>query len=355
MGQRQPGPRTGILLLVGSAGMTLMKKALGCQRPEQMDPAPNGSLSPEPASLFPGVDTLGTAHWVLSALVALTCACGLAGNGLVIRLLAVHGLGAPFCLYVLHLAVADLLFLLCLAAMLGLETAPPAGWSPKAYEALQRVKYFAYTASLSLLTAISMQRCLSTLFPIWYKCHRPQRLSALVSTLLWTLALLLHALAAFSCSRFWRTKRWCFTVDTVFISLVLGIFTPGMVLSSGVLSVRVHRSSQQWRRRQPTRLYMVILASVLVFLVCSLPLGINWFLLDWLELSPWTKTLLRDLSRLSSSVSSSANPVIYFLAGRRGSQGLREPLGAVLQQVLREEPEMEAGETPSSGTNEGGV
>lgn len=62
-----------------------------------------------------------------------------------------------------------------MASLVSLETSPLANMQPLARELLHRVKYFAYTTGLSLLTAmaISGQRCLSILFPTWYKRHRP--------------------------------------------------------------------------------------------------------------------------------------------------------------------------------------
>ncbi|XP_032270719.1 mas-related G-protein coupled receptor member D [Phoca vitulina] len=297
----------------------------------------------------PQVDTLDTTPEVLSSLATFICACGMMGNGLVVWLLSCQGPRTPFCMYVLHLAVADLLFLLCTAVTLYLGT------PVLAYEVMQRVKFFAYTASLSLLTAISTQRCLSVLFPIWYKCHRPQYLPAVVCALLWALSLLMNVPASLFCSKSWYgVQKQCFTVDSVFSFLIMGIFTPVMTLSSVTLFMRVRRSSWQWRRR-PTRLYVVVLASVTVFLVCALPLGTSWFFLYWLDVPQEQKALFHHVACLSSALSSSANPVIYFVVGSQGHQGLWEPLGAVLLRALREEPEGEGRETPSTGTNELGA
>ncbi|CAK7308114.1 Mas-related G-protein coupled receptor member D [Vulpes lagopus] len=286
------------------------------------------------------------AQVVLSILAMFTCVCGIMGNSLVIWLLTCRMQRTPFCTYILHLAVADLLFLLCTAITICLED------SLLAYEVMQRMKYFAYTVSLGLLTAISTQRCLSVLFPIWYKCHQPQHLSAVVCAVLWAVFLLMNMLASFFCSKFWHFKNeQCFIVDSTFSTLIMGVFTPVMTASSMTLFMLVRRSSRQWQRqRQPTRLYVVILASVLVFLICALPLGISWFLFYWLHLSLELKSLFHHITTFSSAVSSSANPIIYFVVGSRGRRGLQEPLGAVLQRALREEPELEGRETPSTGT-----
>nr|KAF6325084.1 MAS related GPR family member D [Myotis myotis] len=312
----------------------------------------NDSQAPTPDPSSPEPRALGVPYWVLSALTLLTCVCSLAGNGLVVWLLSCRVRRTPCTVYVLHLALADLLFLLCMASVLSLEAAEA---HPMASEVLRRVKYFAYTAGLSMLTAISTLRCVSVVCPVWHRQHQSPRLSAWVCAALWTLSLVMNTLAAVFCSKYWRSdENQCFVVDAVFSVLILGIFTPVMTVSSATLFVQVRRTSRRWRRRRPTRLYVVILASVLVFLVCALPLGLYWFLLFWLHLRPQVVRLYSCLSRLSATVSCGANPVIYFLVGSRHA-GPREPLEAVLQRALQEAPELEGRETPSGYNNEEGV
>ncbi|XP_005333373.4 mas-related G-protein coupled receptor member D [Ictidomys tridecemlineatus] len=313
----------------------------------------NGSRNPEQALSASEVDALHVVYLAASSLAMFTSVCGAAGNGAVVWLLSVGVQRTPFCTYILNLAVADLLFLLCMASMLTLETPSLADSHTKVHEVVMRVMYFAYTASLSLLTAISVQRCLSVLFPLWYKCRRPRHLSTVVCSLLWALALLMNTLTTLFCLRFWRHDEGrCFTVDTAMGTLIMGVFTPAMTVSGITLYVRVRRSALLWRRR-PRRLLVVILASILVFLVGSLPLGIYWFVLFWLPLPREAKLLYICLSRLSSAISSSANPVIYFLVGSQRTRRLAESLKVVLGRALQEEPEPGGRETPSTGPSEG--
>ncbi|KAK2493620.1 hypothetical protein MC885_008395 [Smutsia gigantea] len=276
---------------------------------------------------------------VLSTVVVFTCVASTVGNSVVVWLLSCHIQETPFCLYILHLAVADLLFLFCMAYSFGLEPTYPV-----AYEVAQRVKYLAYTTGLSLPTAISTERCISVLFPIWEKGHQPRHLSSVVCAVLWALSLLMDMPASFFCSKYWHcNEQQCFVVDSVFSFLTGGIFTPVM-----------RRHSQRWRQR-PTQLYVLILASVFMFLSCTLPLGLYWFILYWVDLPQQTKALFQHTASLFSSVSRSANLIIYFVVGRGRHQGQREAPGAVLRGVLQEEPELEERETPSTSTNQVGV
>ncbi|XP_004852684.3 mas-related G-protein coupled receptor member D [Heterocephalus glaber] len=330
---------------------------------------PGMTLTPSTSSSR--MDEVTWVYFSMSFLTTVISVCGIAGNSVVVWLLSRRLRSTPFSVYILNLAVADLLFLLCMASIIILETQPlpdfknanlsailstnpRAKASAMAYEVVTRVKYFAYTTSLSLLTAISTQRCLSALYPFWYKCHRPRHLSSIVSALLWVLSFTMNMLASFFCNLFWHFIHvQCFKIDMALGTLILGVFTPVMAISSAILFVQVRKSTLVWRRRQPRRLYVIILASVFVFLVCSLPLGIYWFVLYWVGLQPQVKFLWVCLSRLSSSVSSSANPVIYFLVGSQRSWRLKESMGAILDRALQEEPELEGRETLSTGTQEG--
>nr|XP_004656839.1 mas-related G-protein coupled receptor member D [Jaculus jaculus] len=294
-------------------------------------------------------------YFTVTFLAMVTCVCGLMGNGVVVWLLSFRVQRNPFCVYVLNLAVADLLFLLCMAFLLSLETGPLLlnSTSIRTYEVVKRTKYFAYTTGLSLLTAISTQRCLSVLFPLWYKCHQPRHLSTVVCSVLWGLSLVMNFTASFFCVHFWHpSDSQCFQVDMVFSGLIMGIFMPVMTLSSATLFIRVRRSGLL-RRRRARRLYLVILVSVFVFLTCSLPLGIYWFFLYWVDLPQAVKVLYFGIARFFSSISSSANPLIYFLVGSQRNQKLQESLGTVLGRALRDEPELEGRETPSIALSEG--
>ncbi|XP_008518957.2 mas-related G-protein coupled receptor member D-like [Equus przewalskii] len=255
--------------------------------------------------------------------------------------------------YILHLALADLLFLLCSATLTVLDARSQV--NHLGHQAVKSVKYLAYTSGLSLLTAASAQLCLSILFPTWYHSHRRTRLSGLECARLWLLSLMVTMLASFFHKEPGNPHlRQGSMVHTIFHILTLVGFTPIMVLSGVVLFIQLQKSSRPWQW-QPTRLYVALLASVFVFLICALTVGVSRFILHPLHPPQQTKTLFSSFECLLSSLRSDAKPIIYFLAGSRGSQSLRELLSAVLSRALQEEPEPEGKEMPSSGANQGKV
>ncbi|XP_055271301.1 mas-related G-protein coupled receptor member D-like [Moschus berezovskii] len=312
----------------------------------------SGSRSSSPGPTPAPPDTV---REVLDALVMFTCVGGIVGNGLVVWLLSSRWRRGPLGIYLLHLAVADLLFVLCLAALTVLSASSwGARLHPLGPRAVRSAGYLAYTVSLSLLTAASAQSCLPGLFPTWNRGRRHRRLSATVCCALWLLAVLLIVPAWYFHDEAGRPHPWPGSkAETVLHFFTLVSFTPVMALSGMALCIQVQRSSRPWQRPLP-RLYMAVLLCVFMFLACALPLGISGFLLYWLDLPQRAKTLFGHLTCLSLSVSSSSKPMIYFLVGSGGHLSLREPLGAVLSRVLQEEPKLEEGETPSTNPSDEG-
>uniref|UniRef100_A0A674J5S5 G-protein coupled receptors family 1 profile domain-containing protein n=1 Tax=Terrapene triunguis TaxID=2587831 RepID=A0A674J5S5_9SAUR len=230
----------------------------------------------------------------INGVILLICLFGLVGNGIVLWFLSFHIKRNLFTVYILNLGMANFGFLLFLAPV-----------SP---------------------LAISIERCLSILFPIWCPCHRPKHLSAIVCSLLWVLSSLLIELVHYFCVLN-RTKKCPMTVISMHVLNFL-IFTPITVLSNLILSIKVQCSSQQC---QPGKLYAVILLTVLFFLVFTGPLSVQSFVLHFndLFLPIWICLML-------ASVNSNINPFIYFLVGSYRKWRFRGSVKIALQGVFEE-------------------
>uniref|UniRef100_G3VHL1 G-protein coupled receptors family 1 profile domain-containing protein n=1 Tax=Sarcophilus harrisii TaxID=9305 RepID=G3VHL1_SARHA len=269
---------------------------------------------------------------ILSLLIALL---GLLGNGAVLWLLGFRIPRNHFSVYILNLAAADALFL-CGSILKSIH--PCFGkFRDLTWVILFFLKYLFYTVGLSLLAAISTERCLCALFPLWYRCRRPEHTSAAVCAVLWVLT-----------GMFWQLPFLLFTFyGEIYIFLIAGawllLLTCIMCVSSLTLLLRVQCSS---RLRQPPRLYLLVLLTVLVFLLCGLPLGIRDFMYFYSELGLRLYWLCEPLACVNSSV----NPLIYFFVGRLGNKR-REPLREVLQRALGDEQELGGGTTNTPHTS----
>uniref|UniRef100_F7EDA0 G-protein coupled receptors family 1 profile domain-containing protein n=1 Tax=Monodelphis domestica TaxID=13616 RepID=F7EDA0_MONDO len=263
---------------------------------------------------------------ILSLIIALV---GLVGNSIVLRLLGFRARRrSPFSVYILNLAGSDSIYL---GSFFGLRMWRIVGDLNHLLEVLWLCLLgLSYCVGLSLLAAISTERCLSVLFPIWYRCHRPKHTSVTVCAILWALQGLYWGVIV---GLYFLNKDHFYDFYFVLCFVRLGWFlllTCVLGVSSLTLVLRVQCSSQ---RRRPPRLYFLVLLTVLVFLLCGLPLGVIyavWFFRGF-------PIMPNRIFRLLACVNSSANPFIYFFLGSQWCRRGREPLRVVLQRALEEE------------------
>ncbi|NXQ86730.1 MRGX4 protein, partial [Nyctibius grandis] len=105
---------------------------------------------------------------IISGVCIGICLCGLVGNVVVVWFLGFHMKKSPFTIYVLNLAIADFSLLLFLLVILTLYiiSAVYCIFSFQYHLSkyiLMDLFLFWYFASMYLLTAMSMERCLSVL------------------------------------------------------------------------------------------------------------------------------------------------------------------------------------------------
>uniref|UniRef100_A0A8D2EYK0 Uncharacterized protein n=1 Tax=Theropithecus gelada TaxID=9565 RepID=A0A8D2EYK0_THEGE len=260
------------------------------------------------------------------SLTVLTCIIslvGLTGNAVVLWLLGFHMSRNAFSIYILNLSMAVFLFLssnvICSASLINI--------CHPISKILIPVTTFLYVTGLSMLSTTSTKRCLSVLWPIWYRCRHPTHLSVVVFPAMGPVPAVQHPEWRF-CDFLLSDpgSLWCQTSD--FITVLWLIFLC-VVLCNLVLLVRILCGS--WKMPL-TRLYMTILLTVLVFFLCGLPFGIHLIYCH-----------VHLVSILLSSLNSSANPIIYFFMGCFRQRQNRQNLKLVLQRALQDMPEVDEG------------
>ncbi|XP_059565103.1 mas-related G-protein coupled receptor member X1-like isoform X2 [Myotis daubentonii] len=275
---------------------------------------------------------------LLTIIVALV---GLAGNAAVLWLLGFRMRRNAFSVYILNLAGADFLFL-CYRIIHSLVLLFNLKFF---YRVTNRflipVSTFAYISGLSFLSTISMERCMSVLWPIWYRCRRPRHMSTVMCALLWVLSLLLIILGEYYCG-FWSSNAhyfWCPVLHFIAAAWLILLF----VLLSGSSLALMTRLLCGSHRVPPTRLYVTVVITVLVCLLCGLPFGIYWFLIVWFPNESSALFHVFMMVALLSCVNSCANPIIYFLVGsfRQRWWKRRHTLRLVLQRALQDTPEVD--------------
>ncbi|XP_074087729.1 mas-related G-protein coupled receptor member X1-like [Macrotis lagotis] len=292
-----------------------------CPKPKARGRSENGNFAPGTPGEFP----LGDWMLILSLLISLV---GLVGNSLVLWLLGFCNPRNPFSIYTLNLAGADALFLYC-SFLTIINYFVRYFYSSLMHVTVLCLRYMLYIVGLSLLASISTERCLSVLFPVWYRCHQPKHLSTALCTVLWALTGLFEVVY-FQVWYHMHSPHFCSTfLITEFVWSHL--LTCVLCMSSLTLLLRVQCTSRLW---QPPRLYLLVPLSALIFLLCGLTMGIMDFLQHYHNVSmphwlPW----------LLACVNSNANPFIYFFLGRGRHKRGKETFRVVLQRVLGDKQE----------------
>ncbi|XP_033012020.1 proto-oncogene Mas-like [Lacerta agilis] len=257
---------------------------------------------------------------IFYAFISVISVFGLLGNGTVIWFLGFCMKRNPFTTFILHLAAADIGTLICSFIISTIHLLRPFLFLPIFS------LFFMYNTGQYLLTAISIDRCVTVLFPLWHRCHRPPHFSTLVCATIWIISFLLTVTGMFL--HFFKV-----TTYVLFYHLLMNaiLCLPIMTVSTLVLFIKVYFRSQQ---RKKGKAVTAILLALLFFLFLAFP---------------FTCILLIHLSHLRgnhteffggllcSCLNSSVNPLIYFLVGRKKHSQSRENLKVVFQRVFKEE------------------
>ncbi|XP_010152143.1 PREDICTED: proto-oncogene Mas-like, partial [Eurypyga helias] len=189
------------------------------------------------------------------------------------------------------------------AELNGVEVNLAAASLPRSASTASLASAAGITSSVSTVSITS--RCVSILCPLWYRCHRPQHLSAVLCALLWALSITVIAAVTSLC--LWHEDEHCRVALISMYVLNFLVFAPPMVISSTIPFIKVQCGSQQ---HQPKRLHIVIFLTVLFFLLFALPLSIWNFLQQFSYIFVSSQVFF-----LLACINSSVNPFIYFLVG----------------------------------------
>ncbi|XP_053101952.1 mas-related G-protein coupled receptor member H-like [Hemicordylus capensis] len=272
----------------------------------------------------------------LRIIIGVVCTFGLVGNGTVIWLLGFRIKRNPFTTYILNLAVADFGLLISVALII-LQPILPTYIFWIILDIFYDLFLVFYSIGQLLLTAISVDRCVSVLFPIWYRCHRPPPLSAFVCVLIWVLSCVFNGIPTIL---FLFGNNDFYSLDyQLLINAVLCL--PLITISTLILFIRVCFKSQQHRRG---RILIVVLLTLFFYLFFDFPFNVAFIIIE--PLYSHRFRYFWECLHLITSLNSSVNPFIYFLVGRKKRSHSMEGVKVLLQRVFKEEEVPGAEEEP---------
>ncbi|KAG5280307.1 hypothetical protein AALO_G00087520 [Alosa alosa] len=230
-----------------------------------------------------------TSTVVITILYFVVCAVGLCGNTLVIYVILRYAkMKTVTNIYILNLAVADVLFMLGLpfiALQLALVNWP---FGLAMCRVVMTVDSFNQFTSIFCLTVMSIDRYLAVVHPIKSTRWRKPRVAKTINLAVWVVSLLVNLpIIIYSglisnrdgkfCSIVWPEPQEAYYTAFMFYTFLLGFFLPLLVIclcylliiikvkSSGI---RVGSSKRKRSERKVTRMVSIVVA---VFVFCWLP------------------------------------------------------------------------------------
>ncbi|KAG8433764.1 hypothetical protein GDO86_012214 [Hymenochirus boettgeri] len=286
---------------------------------------------------------------------------GTTGNGLVIWIAGFKMKKTVNIVWFLNLAIADFIFTFFLPfniAYLALNFHWPFGtFVCKLNSTLAFINLF---ASVFLLTVISIDRCISVVFPVWCQNHRTPRLASFVSLFAWFLALcfslpyfvfrdtFVEKDGSIRCyNNFDYTEEGILTdlglrriKATVTLRFLVGFLIPFSVITFcyGVIAFKLKINQMS----TSTKPFKIIIAVLVSFFLCWFP----YHVFSFLELSATTNPNLDNgillvigipLTSSLAFLNSCVNPFLYVFMGRDFKEKFRTSIHSIFEKAFMED------------------
>lgn len=268
---------------------------------------------------------------------SVTCLLGLLGNGLVIGIVIFKMKKSVSTIWFLNLAVADFLFNVFLPLTISYTAL---GYNWVFGKGMCKVNSFLlilnmYTSVFSLAT-ISIDRCISVVFPVWSQNHRNPKIAYLSCPLIWILGILMSSPALFfrdTVTLLYTGKVLCFNNyylpdspgddrlhDMRHLTVNVTRFLAGFVMPMAIITacymiiiIRLRRNRLA-KSKRPLR---IIIAIIMTFFLCWCPYHI-FHLLETQHHSVAAPVLEIGLPVVTAlAVSNSCmNPILYVFMGQ---------------------------------------
>ncbi|KAL2098699.1 hypothetical protein ACEWY4_005179 [Coilia grayii] len=289
---------------------------------------------------------------------------GTTGNGLVIYVTGFKMKTTVKSVWFLNLALADFIYTLFLIFnIISLPLNNKWLFGDFMCKLNSLVQVSTMFASIFLLTAISLDRCLSVFLVIWAHSKRTPKTARYVCIFVWLLSL--GCSIPFVITRSVVNNKCVKASDPltnrthVWFRFVVGFVIPFIVITCCYVAIGV-RASQK-RRKKTLRPYIVILTIILTFFICWLPLQIcdlimrDQYYIYYHVSQELYNSSLYNMAHSASTVAvaftflnSSLNPFLYMFICEEFKQRLRRSVFLVLEHAFAEEHLFPSSHQPAS-------
>ncbi|XP_076593657.1 chemerin-like receptor 1 [Chaetodon auriga] len=274
---------------------------------------------------------------------------GILGNGLVIYVTGFRMKRTVNSVWFLNLALADFLFTAFLIfTIISLSNHHEWHFGYLMCKLNSLVSSINMFASIFLLTAISLDRCLSIWVVVWAQNKRTVRKAQFISAFIWLIALVCSTpYATFRDLVMQRNKTYCgystsMTQERTLIlrifRFVVGFVIPFLVIFVSYVAIGVRAGRLQRTRKQ--RPCKIILSIVLAFFICWLPFHIVQFMEFKAKTNPDLWHIVRIAGPLTLSLAfmnSCLNPILYVFMCDEFQKKLKQSICLVFESALAED------------------
>ncbi|KAM4743744.1 LOW QUALITY PROTEIN: C5a anaphylatoxin chemotactic receptor 1 [Anableps anableps] len=261
-----------------------------------------------------------------------------------------------FRVYVLNLALADLILLLRTPLMVGYISHKKSWPFGKAFcHLIMFLRCFGLYSSAFLLCAVALERCLCLLRPVWARLKRPSWAVPLVCGVLWLVAFILSVPYIYFAELKEVNKTYqCiesgeFNLGLFLTETIAGFMLPLLVFLASNLAVLLTinkaipstpNGTTPSMARKMTRMYHVLFSAMVLFLTCWVPYFVCRFLVALADKSsPLHKSANYGLyvSLFLVYIKSALNPVLYVFAARGLGRAIKASLVSTIERLFNDE------------------
>ncbi|KAG8537127.1 hypothetical protein GDO81_025030 [Engystomops pustulosus] len=262
---------------------------------------------------------------------------GIIENGLVIWIAGFRMKKTINAVWFLNLAITD--FLCCTTIPLHIvwDTELIHWRSRYIFEVVMTVSLvIAMSASVLLLTAMSIDRWVSVMLPFWAKVHRTHKLAKIIAGVIWMFCLVVTGVVCSFVVKYVGQITSIEIMDIVdLVRLVVLFVIPFLIISTCYVTIffKIRKSKRLQRSQRP---YRIITAVILCFFICWAPYYTWPFIFRdiYYDDRYIIKIVMYSLVFLNSCI----NPIIYVFMDQDFRDGFLTSIPFRLKTDLREQP-----------------
>ncbi|XP_040177490.1 C3a anaphylatoxin chemotactic receptor-like [Rana temporaria] len=271
--------------------------------------------------------------------LSLTTLLGVPGNALVLWVTGVKMERTVTTVWFGNLALADIMCCLCIPFIVAQFFYPEWLYGPVFCKILPFILILNMYTSVFTLVAISVDRWILVVHPVWARNHRRIRMAWMICLAIWMLSFVM-CLPEVIYTRYHTShnRTFCYSEDYIrkpfyFTCAILGFLIPLIIIC--ICYIHLAFTVQKFRFSEVGRKTIKMSISIIVvFFITWVPFQI----IEVTRLYTHNRVLdiLYILSQSLAMFNSCLNPILYVFMGKDMKQKLRQSIGELMENIFRE-------------------